>query len=223
MSAIVSVQGVRFAYPSRKNSPTFELSVPDFELGAGEQWMLVGPSGSGKSTVLNLIAGELLPQQGRIEVLGQSIQTLDYSARQAFRIAHIGYVFQDFPLVPYLNALQNVVFPYRVNPALLLEQTVFERASTLLEQLGLGAKGARMPNELSQGERQRVAIARALITNPELILADEPTAGLDIDRSHSVMSLLESLATERQVGLLVVSHEPQIVQRFENVLRLEGQ
>ncbi len=223
MSAIVTVQGVRFAYPPRKNSPTFELTVPDFDLGPGEQWMLVGPSGSGKSTILNLVAGELLPLQGQIQVLGRSIQTLDYSARQAFRIAHIGYVFQDFPLVPYLNAIQNVVFPYRVNPALVLEQTVFDRAATLLDQLGLGAKGTRMPRELSQGERQRVAIARALIAEPQLILADEPTAGLDIERSHSVMDLLKSLATERQVGLLVVSHEPQIVERFTNVLRLEGQ
>ena len=132
----------------------------------------------------------------------------------------MGYVFQDFPLVPYLNVVQNIVFPYRVNPELILSTDAFDRADSLLRRLGLSDKASRMPSELSQGERQRVAIARALIAKPRLILADEPTAGLDLDRSHDVLDLLEGIATEEGAGLIVVSHEPQIVERFNHVLSL---
>ena len=139
------------------------------------------------------------------------------------QIANIGYVFQDFPLVPYLNVVQNIVFPYRVNPSLILKEEVFERAHALLNRLGLKNKAQRMPAELSQGERQRVAIARALIAKPKLILADEPTAGLDLARSHAVLDLLEGIARDESAGLIVVSHEPQIVERFQHVLELEGQ
>ena len=220
VETIVRLEGVRFAYPEREGVPQSHITVPDLSVSMNEHWMIVGPSGSGKSTILNLISGELIPQVGSVEVLGQSVHDLSFAERQSFRIANIGYVFQDFPLVPYLNVLQNIVFPYRVNPELVLTEDSFDRAYTLLERLGLYNKEKRMPSELSQGERQRVAIARALITKPRLILADEPTAGLDLTRSHAVLDLLEGIARDEETGLLVVSHEPQIVERFNHVLSL---
>lgn len=220
LEMIVEVNDVHFEYPSRKGTPSFSLSIPDFAVHQGEQWMIVGPSGSGKSTILNLISGELVASDGSVKVLGHCLNTMAYDERQAFRIENIGYVFQDFPLVPYLNALQNIVFPFRINPHLQLSEDVVERAHALLNRLGLINKHDRMPAELSQGERQRVAIARALIVKPRLLLADEPTAGLDLYRSHAVLDLLESVASDEGAGLIVVSHEPQIVKRFHNVFDL---
>ena len=220
---VVRLCGVEFAYPDRVGIPAYSIPIPDLIVQDGEHWMIVGPSGSGKSTLLNLISGELIPQSGTVEVLGQTVHDLSFAKRQSFRIANIGYVFQDFPLVPYLNALQNVVLPYRVNPELALTTACFDRAHTLLERLGLHNKDKRMPSELSQGERQRVAIARALIAKPRLILADEPTAGLDLKRSHGVLDLIENIATDEGAGLIVVSHEPQIVERFTHVLALDGE
>lgn len=220
-SEIISMVSVQFTYPARKGTPTFSINVPDFSLVSGGRCMLMGPSGSGKSTILNLVAGELVANQGSVTVLGQDLKRWNEAERQAFRIANIGYIFQDFPLVPYLTALQNVILPYRINPQLTLGKEVTDHAKQLLDGLGLEQKSARKPKELSQGERQRLAIARALITKPQLILADEPTAGLDIERSHAVMDVLDSIVQENGVGLLVVSHEPQIVERFEQVVRLE--
>jgi len=220
LEMIVEVKDIHFEYPTRPGALSFSLSVPIFGVKKGEQWMIVGPSGSGKSTILNLISGELVPSDGSVRVLGKCMNAMTYDERQAFRIENIGYVFQDFPLVPYLNALQNIVFPFRINPHLQLSEDVVERAHALLNRLGLINKHDRMPSELSQGERQRVAIARALIVKPKILLADEPTAGLDLHRSHAVMDLLESVATDEGAGLIVVSHEPQIVNRFHNVFDL---
>ena len=217
---IVEIQDVHFEYPARKGASSFSLSIPNFGVRQGEQWMIVGPSGSGKSTILNLISGELVPSGGSVKVLGHGLNTMAYDERQAFRIENIGYVFQDFPLVPYLNALQNIVFPFRINPHLVLSEDVVERARAMLNRLGLINKHDRMPSELSQGERQRVAIARSLIVKPRLLLADEPTAGLDLHRSHTVLDLLESVASDEGAGLIVVSHEPEIVNRFHNVFDL---
>ena len=133
----------------------------------------------------------------------------------------IPFVFQDFPLVDYLTALENVVLPYRINPILKLDETTLVRAKELLHHLGMHGKYHRKPKALSQGERQRVAVARAMITNPRLILADEPTAGLDPARSASVMSLLEEMVQESDCSLLVVTHDPMIRQRFALQLSLE--
>lgn len=217
---IVQISNVHFEYPSREGGSGFGLSIPSFTVQRGEHWIIVGPSGSGKSTILNLISGELISNSGSVEVLQHRLEMMSFDERQAFRIENIGYVFQDFPLIPYLNVLQNIVFPFRINPHLTLSQDVVERAHDLLNRLGLTNKHGRMPSQLSQGERQRVAIARALIGKPKLLLADEPTAGLDLSRSHAVLELLENIASEEETGLIVVSHEPQIVNRFDNVFDL---
>lgn len=214
---MISLQDVSFQYAEQKESG-FQLKLSRFTVQKGEKSVLVGPSGCGKSTLLNIIAGELVVQAGSVEVLGKQLNSMSYEQRQNFRIQNIGFIFQDFPLVPYLNALENVLLPYRINPFLSLSKEAQERAEVLLKDVGLEDKNHRFPKQLSQGERQRVAIARALVTAPSLILADEPTAGLDRVRSVSVMDLIDQMVEEKNLSLVVVTHDPLVEERYEQIL-----
>ena len=220
MKKVIEIQDLVFQYPVSPNEEPFTLHVKSWSLGANEKAVLHGPSGCGKSTLLNLISGSLAHQKGTLNVLGESRKATSEAQRRAHRISNIGFIFQDFPLIMYLNVLENVVLPYRINPVLTLDEKTKQRAKKLLQQLGLDGKYNRKPKALSQGERQRVAVARSMITNPKLILADEPTAGLDPARSASVMSLLEDMVHENDCSLLVVTHDPMIRQRFTLQLSL---
>ena len=220
MTKAIELRDLRFQYPSTTNSKPFVLELASWSLDYGGKAVLHGPSGCGKSTLLNLISGSLEMQQGHLSVCGVSREGQHDAERRAHRIEHIGFVFQDFPLVQYLSAQENVLLPYRINPILNLSKEVEAKAVSLLGQLGLEGKEKRFPKELSQGERQRVAIARALITDPKLLLADEPTAGLDPERASSVMDLLESLVRERNSAMLVVTHDPVIKARFSHQLSM---
>ena len=221
MKKVIEIQDLIFRYPSSSKEDSFTLHVPNWSLGGNERAVLHGSSGCGKSTLLNLISGTLAHQEGTLNVLGVSRKDALESQRRAHRISNIGFVFQDFPLIEYLSALENVVLPYRINPVLSLEEKTHLRAKELLDNLGLHGKYHRKPKALSQGERQRVAVARAMITNPKLLLADEPTAGLDPSRAASVMDLLEDMVIENECSLLVVTHDPVIRQRFRLQLSLE--
>ena len=136
---------------------------------------MVGPSGSGKTTLLNLIAGILTPEAGRIDVAGTEVSGLSDAERRRFRASRIGFVFQDFALLDYLSVRQNIYYPYRITPALVLDEAARDRAERLATACGIGDKLDRHPSALSQGEQQRVAICRALVTQPKLILSDEAT------------------------------------------------
>ena len=140
---------------------------------------MIGPSGSGKTTLLNLVSGILTPEQGSVRCGDSEVSALGDAARRDFRITRIGFVFQDFELLDYLNVLDNVLHPYRITNALKLTREVRERAGDLLQQMGLGNKLMRGVERLSQGEKQRVAICRALLPSPQLVLADEATGNLD--------------------------------------------
>ena len=210
----INLQQIHFEYRSKRQEDVFSLALEHFTVEVGEKMVLFGPSGCGKSTLLNLIAGELIPTTGKVEVLSCLLNAQSDSERRAFRIQNIGFVFQDFPLVSHLSALENVVLPYRINPALVLDDSVWDRGRQLIVDLGLSGKENRLPHKLSQGERQRVAIARALITKPKIMLADEPTAGLDPVRSVAVMELVERVVQERGMTLVVVTHDPNIRRRF---------
>ena len=214
---MIALQNISFSYQEQRED-RFELTLPHFSVQKGEKAVLVGPSGCGKSTLLNIIAGELVVQAGSVMVLGEDLRAMSYDLRQNFRIQKIGFIFQDFPLVPYLNAIENILLPYRINPFLSLSNAAKNRARSLLEEVGLEEKSHRLPKQLSQGERQRVAIARALVTEPSLILADEPTAGLDRARAHSVMTLIDAMVAEKGLSLVVVTHDPLVEKRYENVL-----
>ncbi|MCP4810320.1 MAG: ABC transporter ATP-binding protein [Proteobacteria bacterium] len=213
---MIEARGLEFRYPDSD----FRLSLPEWSVPRGGRVALHGPSGCGKSTLLNLVAGVLVPQSGSLSVVGQDIAAMDEAARRAWRITKMGFIFQDFPLVEYLSAVENVLLPYRLNPALRLDADARKRAVELLDLLGLADKGARRPQALSQGERQRVAIARALVTQPELLLADEPAAGLDRARTAAVMDHIESLCSEFGLTLLLVTHDESLVDRFDHVLEV---
>lgn len=218
MSHAIAAVDLRFAYPHQPGTAPFSLHLPAWSVPAGGRAALYGPSGCGKSTLLNLVAGILQPTSGSLEVAGKAMTALSEAERRAWRIRTMGFVFQDYPLVDYLSAVDNVLFPYRLNPALRLDGAARARALALLADLGLGDKVKRRPHQLSQGERQRVAIARALVTEPRLLLADEPTAGLDPERSTQVLDLLESLCADRGLTLLLVSHDPAVLSRFDDRL-----
>ena len=223
MKTAIRCSELRFAYPAPANEKAFSLHIPAWELKKGEQCVVYGPSGGGKSTFLNLVAGILAMQEGSLQVLDLDLSQSTEQSRTEHRIQNIGFVFQDYPLLNYLNAQENILLPYRLNPVLQLSKEVVQRAQELLKRLGLKNKGHRKPSQLSQGERQRVSIARALITQPQLILADEPTAGLDPQRSIQVMELLEGLVQEEELSLLLVTHDPTIMSRFSQKLNIRGE
>ncbi|MFT5586507.1 MAG: putative ABC transport system ATP-binding protein [Cognaticolwellia sp.] len=196
----------------------FSLQLPAFKVRLGARVVLHGPSGCGKSTLLNLVAGALVPDSGSLLVCGTDLAQLSESQRRAWRVQNVGFVFQDYPLVDYLSALDNVLLPYRLNSALKLDTQAKSRAESLLNTLDLNDKVQRLPAQLSQGERQRVAIARAVVTQPRILLADEPTTGLDPERSGAVLDLLDRLVSEQQLTLLLVSHDPKLQARFPQQL-----
>ena len=196
----------------------FRLRVPEFVLNEKERVAIVGPSGSGKTTLLNLIAGILTPDSGRIEVAGKQVSDLSDADRRQFRASQIGFVFQDFALLDYLTARQNIYYPYRITPALTLDTAARDRAQQLADACGIGDKLDRHPGGLSQGEQQRVAICRALVTQPKLILSDEATGNLDPDSKARILDLLFEQANEAGAAVLAVTHDHELLPRFERVL-----
>lgn len=198
------------------------LDIAAFELAAGEQIFLYGPSGSGKSTLLNVLAGVLLPRTGDLRILGQSLPRLSGAARDRFRADHIGLIFQQFNLIPYLSVLDNVLLPCRFS-ARRRERAgePKQAAARLLAQLDLGETLWQRPaTELSVGQQQRVAAARALIGAPELIIADEPTSALDAERQTAFLDLLTRECAETGAALVFVSHDHRLAGRFSRTLAL---
>lgn len=196
----------------------FRLRVPQFSLAAGERLAIVGPSGSGKTTLLNLVAGILQPDTGSVQVSGSEIAGLSDAERRRFRASQIGFVFQNFALLDYLPAQQNILYPYRITPALKLDDAARERARELATACGIGDKLHRHPSQLSQGEQQRVAICRALVTQPKLILSDEATGNLDPDSKARILDLLFAQAAKAGAAVLAVTHDHELLPRFERVL-----
>jgi putative ABC transport system ATP-binding protein len=175
----------------------------------GEIAVLVGRSGSGKSTLLNLIAGIDRPTSGRVVVDGTDLTALDEDTRTRFRRRRIGFVFQFFNLIPLLTVEENLLLPLEMNG--MADAAGLSRARGLLERVGLGGRGASLPDRLSGGEQQRVAIARALVHEPALILADEPTGTLDAETATAVLALLDGLAREAGKTVVMVTHSREVV------------
>jgi putative ABC transport system ATP-binding protein len=203
-----------------------------FQAEAGEMTLLVGPSGCGKTTLISAIAGMLTPTSGSISVFGTDIRRLSRGGLTAFRGRTVGFVFQQFNLLPALTATENASIPLRLNghPA----RQANRRAAELLDRLGLAAHCNRFPAELSGGQQQRVAIARALVHEPQLVVCDEPTASLDAASGHAAMALLRELAVRADRAVIVVTHDDRIFAfadriahmadgRIEDVSRQEAQ
>jgi putative ABC transport system ATP-binding protein len=180
----------------------------DFEAAYGEITLLVGPSGCGKTTLLCLIAGLLNKTDGHIEVLGTDIDQLSGSESVLFRRQNLGFVFQQYNLLPALTAAENAAVP--LVAAGVKRATALQKAVAILEQLNMGHRAHAKPNELSGGQQQRVAIARALIHGPRLLVCDEPTAALDAESGHSVMELLRQTAVRADRAVIVVTHDSRV-------------
>jgi putative ABC transport system ATP-binding protein len=211
---MIDLHNLRFQYPQSQ----FQLEIQRLEIADGEKVAFIGPSGSGKTTLLNLISGISLPRSGTISVAGRSLETMSDTQRRNFRISHIGFVFQQFELVPYLTVVDNVRLPYLINSSLQYVQEVRERTRALLASVGLADKHHRYPHQLSQGEQQRVALCRALVNQPRLVLADEPTGNLDSDNKRRVLEILFERTAEQNQGLVVVTHDVGILEGFDRVI-----
>jgi putative ABC transport system ATP-binding protein len=215
----VRVAGVEKAY-RRGTTASPVLEGVDLDVSRGECVFLAGPSGSGKTTLLSIIGCILSPDRGRVEVLGQDLQGLDAVARSALRRDRIGFVFQRFHLIHGLSALDNVCVPLTLQGA--RPRAAQQRGLALLEAVGLADQAHAQPRNLSAGQCQRVAVARALANDPDLILADEPTAALDAANGHEMMQLLRRLINEHRKTAVVVTHDPRIFSFADRVCYLEN-
>ncbi|MDX2349902.1 MAG: ATP-binding cassette domain-containing protein [Porticoccus sp.] len=211
---MISIRALHFQY----TDSDFALQVERLAIGAGEAVAVVGPSGSGKTTLLNLLAGVLLPDSGQVQVGAQQLSVLNDSARRNFRIKQLGMVFQNFELLEYLSVLDNILLPLRIGSGLEVTAQLRSRATELAVHVGIGDKLKRYPSQLSQGERQRVAVSRALLLQPSVVLADEPTGNLDPSNKTLVLDLLLDYARSHAATLVTVTHDQDLLQRFDRVL-----
>jgi putative ABC transport system ATP-binding protein len=195
------------------------LKNANIEIQKGEFVALMGPSGSGKSTLLHLIAAMDRPTEGEILVLGQNLRALSDREIAHWRNAHIGFVFQSFNLIPVLTAIENVELPLKLTS--LKKKDRMEHAATALKLVGLGDRLTHLPRQLSGGQEQRVAIARAIVTDPDLILADEPTGNLDAASASEVLTLLSRLNREFGKTIVMVTHDPHAARFATKVRHLE--
>ena len=222
---ILDLKNVCFSW---KNSGRELLNLPELLVEQHDHVFLQGPSGSGKSTLLALIGGILVSESGTLKVLGTEIKSLSSSARDAFRVDHIGFIFQLFNLLPYLSIEDNVILPLsfskiRAKRAGRTKIDQVNEAHRLLKALALGEQLAEKSpvTELSVGQQQRVAAARALIGNPELIIADEPTSALDADLRHSFLELLFGECKKAGSTLLFVSHDSSLSEHFKRKISMD--
>ena len=213
-SPLLALDHVRFAYLGG----SFSLSIDGLHLERGEHSACIGPSGTGKTTLLHLVAGILVPEQGSIVLDGTAVHELSDPARRAMRLHRIGMVFQRFELLDYLNARDNALLPYHLAGDRAALQQARPRAEALADSMGISHVLDRRPHRLSQGEQQRVAICRAMITEPDLLLCDEPTGNLDPDTSGRVLDLLFEQVERLGATLFVVTHDHDLLGRFERVI-----
>jgi putative ABC transport system ATP-binding protein len=218
MTPLVEVQGVSKVY-QRDSEVLTVLDGLDLTIEEGEFMALMGPSGSGKSTLLNLLAGLDTATDGTIRVSGEEITQLKPKALAAWRARHVGFIFQLYNLIPVLTALQNVELPLLLTPLKKKERR--EHAETALRVVGLDERMQHFPRQLSGGQEQRVGIARAIVTDPTLILADEPTGDLDAKSAGEILDLLTRLNTEFGKTIVMVTHDPNAAERAGRTLHLE--
>jgi len=226
MPKAIQIQNLRYKWPGQTDNL---LEIGFLSLERGENLFVMGASGSGKSSLLSLLGGVIVPQQGVIEILGTAISRLKPSGRDIFRADHIGYIFQQFNLVPYLSVIDNVTLPCRFSERRFQQSaqngnSPQQEAVRLLEHLGIARKEVlkKPVTELSVGQQQRVAAARALIGSPEMLIADEPTSSLDEETQEAFIELLFRECKEVQSTLVFVSHDTRFASLFDRTVRLES-
>ena len=205
----------------RVSLPTGELVILQdigFEIASGDVVAVIGASGSGKSTLLSLLAGLDTPSDGRVDIDGETISTLDEDGRARVRGDKVGFVFQNFQLLPSLTALENVMLPLELRG----DGDVEAPAREMLHKVGLGERLGHYPKQLSGGEQQRVALARAFVTRPSLLFADEPTGNLDTHTGQAIIDLLFAMNADAGTTLVLVTHDDHLAARCNRLLRLDG-
>ena len=214
--SIISVENITKSVISNDNELSILKGI-SFNINAGESVAIMGTSGAGKSTLMSLLAGLDQPTSGKISILGETISTMDDEQRAKMRSESIGFVFQNFLLIPSLNALQNVTLPMvlRGNED---ESSNNEKAKALLKEVGLAGRETHLPTQLSGGEQQRVALARAFVTRPKILFADEPTGNLDQKTAQHVIELLFTMNKEQGTTLVLVTHDPNLAKRCQRTL-----
>ncbi len=213
------VTDLHFAYPGAGQA--FRLQVPHLQLEPGKALALAGPSGAGKSTLVRLLTGLLEPTAGHVHLGATALSALGAEQQRAFRLQHIGLVFQDFALLDYLTVLENILLPHQFGGGKGAAATIQGRAEELVQKLQISAYLHQRVSLLSQGERQRVAVARALVHQPQFIFADEPTASLDPARGRIVVDLLLEDVRRRGACLVMVTHDPNLLPLFDQTVRME--
>jgi len=218
MSTVLETCAVSKTYKVEKNviKAVDEVSL---SVDAGEFVALVGPSGSGKTTMLAMLAGLLSPTDGSIKINGQELASMSESKRSRFRRKKIGFTFQESNLVPYLTVLENVELLLKLNGR--LDRDGKQRVKDLLVTLGLDEHLHNLPSQLSGGQQQRVAIARALIHNPDIVLADEPTASLDTERAYQVVETFANLIHSQQLAGIMVTHDLRMTRYVDKVIQMQ--
>ncbi len=214
---VLQVEGLTKTFSAREETLTVLKGV-DLSLRAGDSLSIVGPSGSGKTTLLGLCAGLDSITQGSVRLMGEALENLDEDERARIRMAHIGFIFQDFQLLETLTALENVMVPLELKGV----PEARKRALELLDRVGLSDRAGHYPTQLSGGEKQRVAIARAFSGEPAVLFADEPTGDLDEVTGSKVEELLFRLNEENRTALVLVTHDKRLASRTDRSLRLQG-
>jgi putative ABC transport system ATP-binding protein len=218
MSIAVSAQHITKGF-GKGTARIIALNGADFAAPLGELQLIVGPSGCGKTTLLSIIAGTLVPDEGKVTVLGEELTKMSKGRVTAFRCRNIGFIFQQFNLIPTLTLVENASVPLLLNG---LSRAKAERAATgMLDRVGLAGRGKNYPRQLSGGQQQRVAIARALVHNPRIVICDEPTSALDRETGHSVMELLKEVARAPDRSVIVVTHDPRVYDFADRIAGME--
>ncbi len=217
---LIKISNVSFSYPAHANKTV--LNIPSWEVEAGTQTFLHGPSGSGKSTLLGLLSGLLVPTKGELSVLDQRLDKMTSRKRDLFRANHIGYVFQQFNLIPYLNTYDNIILASQFSKQKITPR-FHQNLKHLLNNLNMDEGDCLRPVQtLSIGQQQRIAIARALINKPQLLIADEPTSSLDSANRDAFINLLIPMVKANNISLLFVSHDLTLSTYFDRVESLEA-
>ena len=218
MQPAIAVRELKKSY-AEGSAGVLALRGVDLDVNSGELLMLMGPSGSGKTTLLSIMGCILSASSGSVRIAGKEVTTMSEKQLPAIRLQHIGFIFQGFNLFPTLTAGENVelMLDLKNVPSSIAKK----RAAELLEQVGLGAKYNSFPSDLSGGQKQRIAIARALAGDPEIILADEPTAALDSHTGRSVMQMMTDLAHARGRAVVVVTHDSRVLDFADRIVKIE--
>lgn len=217
MSKILKITGLEKTYLSGKKQLTVLHDI-SFEVDKGQTFSIVGPSGSGKTTLLGLCAGLDRPTEGHVELCGQDLNSLNEDQRAQLRNKEVGFIFQNFQLLPTLTALENVSVPLELQGA----KNAEHQSKLLLEKVGLADRIHHYPSQLSGGEQQRVALARAFSNSPSILFADEPTGNLDEETGEKVIKLLFDLNKENGTTLVIITHDLELANRTQQILKLKG-